>query len=108
MIKNLKILFVPKKFTFREKASINLGNPSLNTIIDENVAKNLKSISHNDPLRPEIWMTNEPTNLIQINTIAGSLQKAKGHIKFTLNELDQVNHMEPPTIMEYGQIYRPE
>ena len=53
-------------------------------------------------------MTNEAQDLIQINTITGSLQKAKGHIKFTLNELDQVTHMEPPTIMEYGQIYRPE
>ena len=80
----------------------------MNTIIDENVARNLKSISHSDPLRPNIWMTNEAQDLIQINTITGSLQKAKGHIKFTLNELDQVYHMEPPTIMEYGQIYMPE
>ena len=93
---------------FREKASGRLGNPSLNTLIDEKVARNLKSNSHkhSDPLRPEIWMTNEPYDLIQINTITETVQHCKGHIKFTLNKLDQVTHMEPPTIMEYGQIYK--
>ena len=91
---------------FREKVSGGLGYPSFNTLIDENVARNLKSKSHIDPLRPEIWMTNEPYELIQINTITGTVQHCKGHIKFTLNKLDQVSHMEPPIIMEYGQMFK--
>jgi len=69
-------------------------NASRNTIIKQSDAKNLADSGY-DRISGN-YVSNNPVNYLQVNTLTGAVQKQRGFLRYKVDPVNGVFHMEPP------------